>query len=176
MKQEYRLPFQSNIRIISQGYNGPYSHKIWKRHSINGTNIVNDDRFSVDFVCLPGTPVLASRNGIVLTGDDTCSRYYNGEEFEKGIRFFPNFMILRHEDDSFSLYSHLKKDSIRVRQNQRVAKGQVIAETGLSGWIGRVPHLHFEAYNPPHGRRKSFPVVFEDFDGPLEHAGIAYLR
>lgn len=46
----------------------------------------------------------------------------------------------------------------------------MIARTGLSGWIGPVPHLHFAAlrYGPQMGRQ-SIPTVFNDYQGLLEH-------
>jgi murein DD-endopeptidase MepM/ murein hydrolase activator NlpD len=50
-------------------------------------------------------------------------------------------VIIRHEDNRATLYAHL--DSISVKFNQKVSKGDMI---GLSGSTGNCsgPHLHFE--------------------------------
>ncbi len=172
METKHGLPFESNFRIISQGYNGPYSHRIWKRIDGCGRELINDDRFSVDFVLPVGTPVLASKNGKILWVEDSLSGYYSGEDFEIGMRMLPNLVVIAHNDGTNSLYCHLQRGSVRAQLGDYVARGEAIAETGLSGWIGKVAHLHFETYLAPHRQRRSFPISFEDFQGSLEHSEI----
>ena len=87
---------------------------------------------------------------------------------ERGMFMMPNLVCLKHDDGTFAVYSHLAENSARVKTHDRVEQGQIMAETGKSGWIGPVPHLHFEAFEYPGARRMSFPVLFEDYDGLLE--------
>lgn len=165
----YIIPFTRRPISISQGYNGHYSHFA----RLMGRSIV-DDRFSLDFKLPPGTPVLAAMSGVVVGAIDSSSEYYGGLDFDKGVKTPPNFVTIRHDDGTKTFYAHLAKNSLEVRSGQSVKQGQVIAETGKSGWVGPLPHLHFEAYIDS-TLRKSFPVVFEDYAGPLEHKIIEYL-
>ncbi len=80
----------------------------------------------MDFRARTGTPVVADNAGIVVLARPL---YYEG-----------NCVILDHGLGLFTMDMHLSR--IRVREGQRVAKGQLL---GLSGATGRVtgPHLHW---------------------------------
>jgi len=166
----FQLPFEHNHVFVSQGYNGPYSHFAVKRIGRLQT-IIQDDRYCLDFQLPLGTPVQAARSGIVESLTDVFSRYYEGLDIDKGRDIWTNFIVLRH-DNIFTLYSHIAKGSAKVREGDGVSTGQIIAETGKSGWIGPVLHLHFAAYLEDHLNRYTFPVSFDDYYGPLEHSVI----
>lgn len=53
-----------------------------------------------------------------------------------------NAILIDHGDDIQTIYCHLKKGSITVKENAEVSKGDKIAEVGLSG-LTQFPHLHF---------------------------------
>ncbi len=56
-----------------------------------------------------------------------------------------NFVLIRHDDIkgiAFTLYAHLRKNSITVRRGDTVRQGDPIALVGSSGNAAR-PHLHF---------------------------------
>jgi murein DD-endopeptidase MepM/ murein hydrolase activator NlpD len=74
-----------------------------------------------------GTAVLAPASGSV---------YFAGNGGEYGTT-----VILDHGHDLRSLYGHLQE--IRVKQGQRVERGQIIALTGNTGRSSG-PHLHYE--------------------------------
>ncbi|MCA9583501.1 MAG: M23 family metallopeptidase [Myxococcales bacterium] len=74
------------------------------------------------------TPIVAARGGIVIYSDDTLTGYGN------------SVMIL-HEDDSTTFYAHCYANLVFA--GQRVARGQIIAEVGKTGFAP-APHLHFE--------------------------------
>ncbi len=80
----------------------------------------------LDFRARPGTPVVADNAGIVVLARPL---YYEG-----------SCVILDHGMGLFTISMHLSR--IRVREGQRVQKGQLL---GLSGATGRVtgPHLHW---------------------------------
>ena len=163
----YNLPFPDVILIerILQGYNGQYSHFATDRDGL-----IVDDRFALDFGVPFGTPITPAKPGIVSIAFDNLSDFYEGVDFDEGIRYLPNLIVLRHKDNSLTLYSHLAQGSLRVVRGQRVVR-EVMAETGCSGWVGPEPHLHFAAFYysiiPP-AVRKSFPTIFRDYNHVLE--------
>ncbi len=160
----YRLPLASGEPKISQGYNGNFSH-----FALRKCGYLYDLRFAVDFAQDYGAEVIASRDGIVEGVIDSFDDFYEGLDMTLGIRTWHNFIILRHDDQSFTLYSHLEKGSSEVDFEDKVNAGQAIARTGKSGWVGPVPHLHFEAYRTGSRRgRFTFPVAFDDYSGSLE--------
>lgn len=106
----YIIPFTRRPISISQGYNGPYSHFA----RLIGRSIV-DDRFSLDFKLPPGTPVLAAMPGVVVGAIGSSSEYYGGLDFDEGIKTLPNFVTIRHYDDTKTFYAHLAKNSLEVR-------------------------------------------------------------
>lgn len=54
-----------------------------------------------------------------------------------------NYVLIDHGGGEFSLASHLRAGSVRVRAGDRVAAGEVIALVGNSG-ASLGPHLHYE--------------------------------
>lgn len=86
----------------------------------------------------PGVAVRATKGGVIV---DFCNSY-GEKEFRKGS--FGNYIKIRHDDGTYSLYAHLKPTLVKT--NGRVEKGETIAYIGASGeaygW-----HLHFEIYD-----------------------------
>lgn len=163
-REGYILPFIGEEAKIFQGYNGPYSHAATRRGICE---VLYDDRFAIDFALPLGTSVLASKSGIVYEVINDSYQYYEGLDLETGLDTRANFILLKHFDETFTLYSHLAGESIQIERGMEAAKGQKIAETGKSGWIGPVYHLHFQAFKEI---GSSFPVVFDNYQGPLEHS------
>jgi murein DD-endopeptidase MepM/ murein hydrolase activator NlpD len=59
-----------------------------------------------------------------------------------------NHVIVRHDDDTFSAYAHLRRGSVRVAAGDRVTTGQQLAEVGNSGNTSE-PHLHVQLMDHP---------------------------
>lgn len=92
-----------------------------------------------------GVSVLAAAPGQVRgvrDGMDDISVKDVGRQAIRG-REAGNGVVIRHDDDWETQYSHLRRGSIRVRPGQRVEAGQVLGLVGLSGNT-EFPHLHFE--------------------------------
>lgn len=92
----------------------------------------------VDLAAPKGTAVYAARSGVVrLAGSD---------------RVYGNYVIIKHDNNTESLYGHL--ESYSVKKGQTVEKGAVIGKVGTTG-LSTGPHLHFEirmdgkSQNPP---------------------------
>lgn len=163
----HAIPFERTENIkISQGYNGPYSHFMMKLFG----EYKSDKRFCVDFNLAFGTEVRASKRGQVLFVFDSTSSYYEGLDIEIGAKTPVNFISLIHKDGTISLYQHLSKGSAIVKRGEDVRKHQPIARTGKSGWIGGIPHLHHELYSLKKGFKQTFPIIFDNYYGSLEHS------
>jgi murein DD-endopeptidase MepM/ murein hydrolase activator NlpD len=80
-----------------------------------------------DFSLPPGSPVLATANGVVsAVGPD------------RGLGLV---VAIEHGNDLTTVYGHLQSSGVEV--GQRVTRGQVIARSGNSG-RSTGPHLHYE--------------------------------
>lgn len=91
----------------------------------------------IDVAALPGTPVLATADGVV-------SRV----ETAGGLG---NFVAVQHRDGTESYYGHLRAQSVRI--GQRIMQGQKLGELGSTG-RSTGPHLDYrirrngEQFNP----------------------------
>ncbi len=113
-----------------------------------------------DFVMSMGTEVLAARSGrVVKVVEDFAS-----------IGLHSNVVVIEHVDGEKSGYAHIQKSLVRV--GDEVAKGQVIALSGLSGQT-LFPHLHFFVVN----KEGSSPVfaAFSDVADGVPRAGRFYV-
>ncbi len=66
-----------------------------------------------------------------------------------GTQFCGNGVAISHGDGWITQYCHMKLDSIRVQEGQRVAKGTPLGEVGLSG-MTTFPHLHLTVLRDGH--------------------------
>lgn len=95
--------------------------------------------------------ILAAADGRVIA---TTDRYFDrntADSIEESLRLPAcrggrvNYVSIAHDDGYRTLYSHLKKDSIRVDVGDIVTAGDAIGVVGSSG-CSTGPHLHFEVY------------------------------
>lgn len=76
---------------------------------------------------------------------------------------FGNYIVIDHGNGEFSLYAHLKQNSLTVKTGQRVRQGQVIAKLGASG-SANFPHLHYELQSGPNSNAEGLPSYFRNFE------------
>ena len=150
----HALPFRPGYETeIMQGYHGYQTHK-------------NELAYSLDFKCEPGTPIVASRDGVVWDVRDDSNRGCNDRScIEDG-----NYVVLDHGDGSFTEYHHLQQFGALVEKDEQVCRGETIGLCGNTGYSSG-PHLHFAITNAAHrtlpGRLPSessrgFPVAIPD--------------
>jgi len=90
----------------------------------------------VEFLNKYGTPVHAAAEGrVVFAGLDVEAVY------SPWANFYGNLIVLKHENDLYTLYAHLSK--IDVQAGDKVFVGAKIGEVGQSG-VATGSHLHFE--------------------------------
>lgn len=87
------------------------------------------------------TNIVAAKSGIVVY--PTEQDRIDFKENEKAATSYGNYVIIEHVDGNFTLYAHLKENTIKVKAGDVVNQGEVIGKMGNSGnSIG--PHMHFE--------------------------------
>lgn len=82
----------------------------------------------VDIPARVGSHIVAAAEGVVV---------YSGDE----IGGYGNITVIAHKNGFFTVYAHAKENY--TKQGQRVYRGQVIAQVGMTGRTYG-PHLHFE--------------------------------
>ncbi len=82
----------------------------------------------VDIPARVGSHIVAAAEGVVV---------YSGDE----IGGYGNITVIAHKNGYFTVYAHAKENY--TKQGQRVYRGQVIAQVGMTGRTYG-PHLHFE--------------------------------
>ncbi|MFP1630670.1 M23 family metallopeptidase [Zhengella sp. ZM62] len=93
-----------------------------------------------------GVSVLAMREGVVRgTRDGEDDRLVRTEADRKAIadRECGNGVLIDHGDGSVTQYCHMRQGSVRVRNGDKVARGQPIGQIGASG-LAQFPHVHAE--------------------------------
>lgn len=141
----YRAPFAiSKSHDITQAFNGSFSHN--QPHS----------QFAVDIDMPVGTDIFAARAGIVIT---MATQFFgSGTDVAKFASRANNVMIF-HDDGTIGVYAHLRWDSIRVRPGQRVKEGELIADSGDTGF-STGPHLHFAVQRNAGMELRAVPFKF----------------
>lgn len=88
---------------------------------------------------------------------------FQEELMRKGFKYVSgNHVIIRHENNEYSSYFHLKNGSVLVKEGDSTKQGQVIAKLGHSG-NSTEPHLHFHISNGKDiAYSRSLPVQFRN--------------
>jgi murein DD-endopeptidase MepM/ murein hydrolase activator NlpD len=123
-----------------------------KRTSFDGDANRNESFFAWD------QPILAAADGTVVeVVDDVTDN--PGRTANPGGRWGRNArIVLRHGQDRFTVYLHLRKGSAVVRAGQEVKAGDVIGRVGNAGFSTE-PHLHFACFKiDATGRPRALPM------------------
>lgn len=126
-------------------------------------SLLEDLRHAVDFRVPEGTPVMAVADGVV------SDMYMGSRVGGPGVEYYflGNWIDIRHSDGTVSHYEHLAPDSERVRVGEDVRRGQTIARSGSTGWVGnKGAHLHFSVGRVRAGRYVTEPIDWSDPDAP----------
>lgn len=135
------IPAQMSF-AIAQGFNGSYSH------------YTDGSRYAIDVGMPVGTGIRAARSGTVVKVQDANGEGGNSTSY----RAQTNNIYVLHEDGTFGVYAHLRKGSALVRPGQRVQTGQLIAQSGNTGY-STGPHLHFAVLRNAGLKWQSVPFV-----------------
>ncbi len=140
------LPFFGEW-FVSQGFEGAYTHKnAWKYAwdfvviDEKKSQFSNEGNQLTDYYCYK-LPVSSPLDGKVVK---VASSIPNNEVGDVNLdKNWGNTVIIDHGEGLFSAASHLDSDSIKLKENDYILKGDVI---GLCGNSGRspYPHIHFQ--------------------------------
>jgi urea transporter/murein DD-endopeptidase MepM/ murein hydrolase activator NlpD len=157
-----QLPFWGEW-IISQGYNGMYTHKgEWsnaydfmlldeemKSHKSGGLLCENYHCYN--------KPVLAPADGIVEEIIDQVNDNEIGKTDQ--VNNWGNTIIIRHKHGLYTQLSHLRKGTFKVKRGDNVKSGDLLAHCGNSG-RSQQPHIHFQVQSSPNLGSKTLNYPF----------------
>lgn len=89
----------------------------------------------LDLAASQGTPIYATADGVVVF----AGRYPKRQSIAWW--HYGNLVVVRHNESFVTLYGHCHE--VKVRQNQQVKRGDLLATVGSTGW-STSPHLHYE--------------------------------
>lgn len=92
-----------------------------------------------DFAIPTGHVVSAPADGTVTLTKGNSTRHGCSSAYANDA----NYVVVDFGDGTSALFLHLKANSLRVNQGQKVKAGDPIGEVGLSGWVCGA-HLHFQ--------------------------------
>jgi murein DD-endopeptidase MepM/ murein hydrolase activator NlpD len=120
----YALPYEKGTKHkVVQGYGGVFSHR---------------KSASIDFKMPVGTPILASRGGVVMETKDSAYGHSISGKYNDSA----NYIMIRHSDSTLGCYWHIKNKGVLVKVGHKVNEGELIGYSGNTGQTLK-PHLHF---------------------------------
>jgi len=125
--------FPANAQLAQMGkglFVWPVKGRILVPFGQLAPNVRND---GINIQASTGTQVVAASDGIVV---------YEGDQ----VKELGNTVYIKHPNGWYTGYSHLQ--TMNVKNNERVTRGQVIGTVGATGVIDQ-PQLHFEIRYTP---------------------------
>lgn len=89
-----------------------------------------------------GVAVMAAAAGTVKAARDGKEDRLGNGTHDPAHEDCGNAVVIEHADGYETLYCHMRKGSIAVKEGQQVKTGDTIGQVGLSGFTN-YPHLHF---------------------------------
>lgn len=135
------------------------AHPVAQAYDSDGTH---RGLYAIDWTMPVGTPVHAARPGLVVAVRDTMQ----GSGITRFMQGRSNFVFVEHDDGTIGVYGHLQQHSAAVAVGDRVARGQLLARSGNTGY-STGPHLHFEVFRLGDALQPvTLPVRFDAADAP----------
>ncbi len=109
----------------------------------HGDDTINENWFVF------AAPVYATGAGRVVLANDEMPDNRSFDQSllpENPVILFGNHVVIDHLNGEYSMFAHLKQNSIKVKIGDMVQQDQLIAEIGASG-SANIPHLHYELRN-----------------------------
>lgn len=180
-----RLPFAGAWKVVNGGMNAETSHSwslIGQRYAYDfvivdesGQSYQGDARRPESYRAF-GQPILAAADGVVTAVRDDIRDYQRagGGWIDLGTPDIRgNYVILKHGEQRYTLYAHLRQGSVAVRVGEHVHAGQPLGACGHSGHSSE-PHLHFQLQDrADFFSAISLPIRFADFESIDERGGQA---
>jgi murein DD-endopeptidase len=136
-RADRRVPIYNFFNRVPAPFGMGYSTRVTFARDFRGGRWTYDGHLGTDFACPVGTPIVAAAPGRVAL---VANHMGMG-----GLK-----LCLDHGDGLVTTMNHLSR--ALVRAGERVARGQVVAWSGASGWEFVLffpwvsPHLHFNTW------------------------------
>lgn len=175
-------PLKGGRWYVAGGYAGDFGH----RRSLfpQGNRLVAAQRYAIDWLLMTnddhvfngdgkecsqypgyGKPIISVADGTVVgvvdKFEDQVPNHAKGDQ----LAFYPggNTAVVDIGDGNYAFYAHMKPGSIKVKEGQKVKRGEVIGLLGSSG-NSTAPHLHFHVMDGPSILgSQGVPYVFDNF-------------
>ncbi len=172
-KNKYRLPFDGLWYIEFGGVTKKTSHSwdiISQRYAYDFEIRKDDKPYKLDYHDKNNyysykQNIICPRDGVVF---DLVNLYDDTKIVDerkvicdvKDIR--GNYILIKHDNNEYSLICHILKDSFKVQIGDFVKEGQELAKVGNSGnTMG--PHIHYQVQNGyDYKTAKGIPITFKD--------------
>lgn len=122
------LSLRGERRVIRSNDSVQFDWPVDEARMTRGYLLGKKSHWGLDLANKKGTSILAAERGVVI---------YTG----KGFRGYGNLIVIEHNEEWATLYSHL--DKITIEEGATVERGQPIGTMGRTGRASGV-HLHFE--------------------------------
>ena len=125
--------------------------RVLKNRENHITQKYGKNHCGVDIISNSGSgipDIVAHSQGIVVVSVNNKDR----DNTATGANSYGNYVQIKHPNNMYTLYAHLKKGSVKVKKGDNVSLGQVIGTMGNSGRTSGTSattgiHLHFEVRN-----------------------------
>lgn len=110
-------------------------------HFAGDDSVHNGNHGAIDIVHSKNTSaaIVAAADGTVIVAENNTQ----GSTYPNGPQTYGNYVVIDHGNGYYTLYGHMKYDSIIVKNGDTVTKGQKIGVMGSTGF-STGNHLHFE--------------------------------
>lgn len=154
------------VPIKQLGFSGNFMRYAYDFVVVNdgGLQKKNDGKENTDWFGF-GAPVLAVAAGkvVVAEGSHLDDKKFNIPALKTNpLALYGNCVVIEHSAGVYSVYGHLKQNSISVKVGDVVKQAQTIGAIGTSG-SSFFPHLHFEMRNAITHNAEGIPSYFSNF-------------
>ena len=108
---------------------------------------------ALDFAMPGSTPIYAAKEGVVFQVKDDSNIGGSDESWRK----YGNFIRIKHNNEEYTEYVHLKFKGSLVKEKQQVKEGELIGYSGVTGFR-TYPHLHFGVYKLFGDQKKEYII------------------
>ena len=158
-------------------------------HSGDGTHFTDYHDYGADVLAMGAGKVVRTHDG---EAEDPKAMQQPGESDDAyGVRLKKdqaarlargiggiagNFVMIDHGGGEFSLYAHMQKASLRVKEGNAVRAGEVLGKLGSSG-NSTEPHLHFQLCDHPDPLMcAGIPLRFSNVEGAVQSGDVVIAK
>ena len=175
-KMRYRLPFDGNWLTYNGGQTPGISHSwnlLAQRYAYDF--VIADEEFRrhkgkgnrlPEYLCYDQTIVAAADGEVVSVVDNVSDGLFVGYGVANFLccNLAGNHIIIKHAEGEYGFYAHLVKDSIGLKPDDKVARGQQVGRCGYTGQTLE-PHLHFHLQDQPEFYQSlGLPIQFTELE------------